>query len=290
MQSGDFRLAPALAGLLVLGGLGCNSLAEVDVKCGKLCLTALGPTVPGSSGLLPFGIDAGLPAQPDSSASVDASDDAGVEYDAPVASDAALPVDTDGDASVDGEAALSPGVPDGGPPIAALDAGLPVNAVEQVVPMQFNLVLEELPGVLAGLDVDVRLLSIEVTGATDLAFIDAIDIVLFAGKKASRASGDAEAPAESVDAGLSTVDSDGGLLCDTAGLLVASYSRPSSGAGGTSIVLTVTDPTLNLYSCLKSAHANFDVRVTLAPDALPASDVPLNVTTCVSAHVNAQWP
>jgi hypothetical protein len=290
MHSGDLRLAPALAGLLVLGGLGCNSLAEVDVKCGKLCLTAPGPTVPGSSGLLPFGIDAGLPAQPDSSPSVDANYDAGAEHDQPVDSDAARPVDTDGDAPVDGETALAPGVPDGGPPAAALDAGLPNNVIDQMVPMQFNLVLEELPGVLAGLDVDVRLLSIEVTGATDLAFIDAMDIVLFAGKKASRASGDAEAPAGSMGAGLGTVGSDGGLLCDTAGLLVASYRSPSSRVGGTSIALTVTDPTLNLYSCLKSAPANFDVRVTLAPDALPASDVPLNVTTCVSAHVNARWP
>jgi hypothetical protein len=274
MQSGDLRLAPALAVLLVLGALGCNSLAEMDVKCGKLCLTAVGPTVPGSSGLLPVGIDAGLPAQPDSSVSVGANDDAGVEYDAPV----------------DGEAALTPGVPDGGPATAALDAGLPINVIDQVVPMQFNLVLEELPGVLAGLDVDVRLLSIEVIGATDLAFIDAIDIVLFAGKKASRANGDAAAPAESVDAGVSTVGSDGSLLCDTAGLPVASYRRPASGAGGTSIALTVTDPTLNLYPCLKSAPANFDLRVTLAPDALPASDVPLNMTTCVNAHVNARWP
>lgn len=277
MRSGNttFQFGFVLAGLLAWDAIGCNSLAEVDVKCEKLCLTAPGPTIPGLATFLPAGLDAGLLVDMD----------AGLPVEGVVGIFATMSA-----GSID--AGISVGVPDGGVQAFAIDAGLPPSMIEQMIPMAYNEVLDQLPGIVAGMDADVRLSSLKVTSPMDLGFVDEIEVTLFTGNRGggSAASVDGAVSAGSVDASFSGANSDGESPCGAAGLLVASYRRPAAGPSGSSAELTVANPAQNLFSCLKGAPANFRMRLKLAPGELPFTDTPLSMTSCMRVHANAQLP
>jgi hypothetical protein len=288
----NLRLAIAVVGSLAVGTFGCSSLADVDVKCEKLCLTAPGPTIPGLAALLPAGWDAGF--------LVDGSLPPIPGLDIPVKSDAGASADGGGDGglftAIDAEAGIADfgfAIPDGG--LAALlpDAGWPSSVIEQVIPMDYNALLKQVPGIAVGMDADVRLTSLKVIGPIDLGFIDEIAVTIFpgnGGKIGTTASLDPALAAAPVDAGLGDTDGGAGSSCGAAGLLVGSYRRLVSGLGGTTAELQIVNPAVNLFSCLKSAPANFDIQIRIAPGELPSADTPLSVTSCMSAHANVELP
>jgi hypothetical protein len=271
-----------LTGLLVLSTSGCKSLAEVEVKCEKLCLTEPGPTIPGLTHFLPAsaGWDAGFL----------------VEDDWPIKSEAVLPVDIDaGIATVDADcidAEIPTGALDGGQWAFAADAGVSPNLIQQMIPMAYNEVLDQLPGIAAGIDADVRLFSLKVTSPMDLGFVDEIEVTLFAGHSgdAIATSVDSAVSTEAIDAGFSVANPDGKSLCGENGLLVASYHRLATDPSGSSAELTIADPALNLFSCLSGAPASFRIQLKLAPGELPDTDTPLSVTSCMSAHAKIELP
>jgi hypothetical protein len=49
-------------------------------------------------------------------------------------------------------------------------------------------------------------------------------------------------------------------------------------------------PEVNLFTCLKTAPADFVVAMQMEPLAYPMGDVPLTLSTCVGARTTASYP
>jgi len=266
-----------LVGLVVACTLGCNSLVRIDVDCKKLCLTSPGPTIPGSSSLLPSGLDGATP-------------DLGPSRIDGTVSETAKPLAHEDGGSAFGLDGMSSTDVDAGAVLSVPDASIPAPLIEWVAELRFNEVLGQLPSAAAGVSANVRLGAVSLASTTDLEFIDSVDVVLSHGR--APVDGGAEGN-EEPDAGVDAGESPNTPPCKAAGvgLLVAHFRRTDGvGFSGTSISLVVVDPKLNLFDCLKDEPGNFDVKMTLHQGAYPASDAPLSLDTCIAAEADLDFP
>ena len=324
------QFLPLVLALLVAG---CDHLVEIDAHCDKLCLSSPGPTVPGLATLAaannPFGgSDASLPSAggqpadsqpsgpsgasdvvaPTVAASADGGTD-GLAGDASIDAEASSPFGNpaDGSPAVATDAGAGFGAPDlaspdlDTPDLAAsdlpdFDAGLPAAALVWTAQMDFSQVLNQLPATGVGLSAQVRVSKTNLSSATDLSFIDSVDVVLLTGNGPG-GSVDAGNPtlALVLDAGAiagSTGPDGGATLCagGSGAITIASFRGQAGQLTGPSIDLDILAPDLNLFDCLKSAPATLTVTLRSREGAWPTADAPLTLTTCLAASTQVGWP
>jgi hypothetical protein len=230
--------------------LGCNHLITVDVNCEKVCLTSPGPTIPGFTGGQLAGWDGAI-------------SDLGLGY-------------------IDAGLGGYPGV---GVGLSAAEAGIPSIPADWVVEMPFSEILKQLPNAAAGLSADVQLSAVTLNSTTELSFIQAVDI--FIGHGTTGVAGESTFNSGALDAGNST-----SLSCTTVGssLRVAYFRSSEPGSNKASLDMTIINPDLNLFDCMKDTPVTFDVKMTPQPGTYPAADTPLSLATCIGARTSTGYP
>jgi hypothetical protein len=196
-----------------------------------------------------------------------------------------------------------PALPDAG----SLLAGL----LSQPAKLQFNVPLQQLAALTAGVEVEAYLSSLKLMGDADLAFVDTLQVILRSGsgkggsadaatppKAADDSSGAGVPPGSYDDAGTSPMANElphaASSLClpGGPGLVVGSYTRSAAAtnSAGGSLDLVSTTQEVNLFECFRGAPSSFEAAVSVIPALLPASSTPLRLKVCIRAHASASYP
>jgi hypothetical protein len=216
------------------------------------------------------------------------------DYDAAIPDSPEPKRDVDGGtgSGVDGNASS---YVEAGTRLATLDTGIAnsssdIPSLEWVAVMQFNEVLAQLPNSAAGLSAIVRLTSMSLISTADLGFIDTVEVFLSHGS--AMTDGGVVASSDAQDPGIADGGSASIPSCKVArsSLLVATFRRSETDTSGTSISLVTINPDLNLFDCMKSEPAQFDVRLTPVLGTYPAADTPLTLSTCIGAETHWGYP
>ena len=175
------------------------------------------------------------------------------------------------DASAYGSSALDAGADGGVVPVP--DAAAMPSSIDWEATLRFNDVVAQLPSGVLDISLDVRLTSVTLSSVLDLAFITGMRVFLGRPKTAT------------ADGGRSLPECWSRISTSP----IAVYGRPIAPSGA-AISLVNLVPEINLYNCLKDAPARFLVAMDIEPLSYPTSDVPLTLSTCVSAQTTASYP
>jgi hypothetical protein len=225
--------------LIAGANLGCSSVATLDLDCPKLCVAALGPTIPGAA-TLAASLDGGVVGILDAAAGA-------LAYQVPAE-----------------------------------------QAVTWTATLEFDQVLSQLPNEAVRLSADVRLRSITLASIEPLDFVDTMEVYLAPTRSPSSSVAlDASAPPTPVvDGGASPLCRDG-----TSELRVAYFqSGDAPGPGRSSLDLTLVEPGLNLFDCMKDAPIELRTRLVPKTGIIPSHDTPLTLDTCIASHATASYP
>jgi len=156
---------------------------------------------------------------------------------------------------------------------ALLDAGAIPSFMEWKSTLRFNDVIAQMPTEVLSISLDVRLNAVKLSSPADLSFITSLLVYLRP----------APNPADTTRA--SQTDCWSQISANP----VASYTSQLDPSGPT-INLVNLVPEVNLFTCLKTAPADFVVAMQMEPLAYPMGDVPLTLSTCVGARTTASYP
>jgi hypothetical protein len=156
-------------------------------------------------------------------------------------------------------------------------AGISIPVVWEST-VRFNDVVAQMPSKAVDISLDIRLLSITLSGTADLSFISGMQLSLRG------------APV-STDGGARTTLSKSASECwkKVSGIPVAIYVGQGV-PSGPAVELVSLVPNLNLFDCFKDLPVILSVAMELQPSLVPTTDAQLTLSTCVSAQATASYP